>query len=136
MFNDIVTIYNQHKVDGDITWYGHVLKGVECQPSSAINMMKEAEETADKVNLHIPDSVVAEKYLKPKEWMRSEDKVQMLTLAEGDFFIQAEMPEGAINDSDYDGGFFEHMKTQYDDVFNITSVQYYKAIPHFEVGGN
>lgn len=136
MFVDTVTIYNQYKQNGSITWYGHVLNGVECQPYSGFKIEKKAEETDDKVSLHIPDEAVMDKYLKPKEWIRSETKEQKLTLTEGDFFLAGEHTEGTINDSDYDNGFFEYMKSQYDDVYNITSVSHYKLIPHFEAGGN
>lgn len=135
MFNDVITLYNQYKSDGVITWYGHVIKGVECQPTSAVKLSNKGELTDDKVSLHIPEKVLEDKYLKPKEWKRSNEKEQMLTLAEDDFFVVGELEEGIINDSDYDDGLFEHIKSEYDNVYNITSVSRYKTIPHFEVGG-
>lgn len=43
--------------------------------------------------------------------------------------------DSPVNDDDYPDGFFEYMKGTYDDVYNITTVDVFKTIPHFEVGG-
>lgn len=135
MFNDTITLYNQYKKDGAITWYAHVLRGVECQHTSGIRPSNQGELTDDNVSLHIPEKVLQDKYLKPKEWRKSAEKEQKLTLAEEDFFVEGELTEGIIKDSDYEEGLFEYIKSEYDDVYNITSVSWYNSIPHFEVGG-
>lgn len=133
MFNDTVTIFNQFKENGVITWYTHVLEGVELQPGMAITVQNEGNASADKAGLHIP---FREDYRKPKEWKNSEEKESTFTLAEDDFFIEGSFDMGAVEDDNYPNGLFEYMKQQYDDVYNITSINRYKVISHFEVGGN
>lgn len=133
MFDDTVTIFNQYKEKGVVTWYPHVLSGVELQPAAAVTVQKEGKASADKASLHIP---FREDYRKPKEWKNSEDKQHTFTIAEEDFFVEGIFDIEKVDDDEYPNGLFEYMKQSYDDVYNITSVNRYKTVPHFEVGGN
>lgn len=77
-----------------------------------------------------------EDYRKPKEWKNSEEKERTFTITEDDFFVEGNFDVETADDDEYPNGLFEYMKQNYDDVYNITSVNRYKTIPHFEVGGN
>lgn len=138
MFTDTVTIFNYHedKKKGIAQWYPTVLNGVELQIAKGINISKSGNDNADSASLHIQiNDYIRKIYRKPKQYKNLDDKSGHFTLKPGDFFIEGEYPEDVIDDTSYQNGFFEYMKSAYDDVYNITTVDVFKVIPHFEVGG-
>ena len=40
-----------------------------------------------------------------------------------------------ISDDDYDSGLYDYLNSENDDIFMITSAEFFGAIPHFELGG-
>lgn len=138
MFADTVTIFNYHKdkKKGISVWYPTVLEGVELQITKGINVSKSGNDTADTANLHIKiNADIRKRYKKPKEYKALENKQGCFTLKLDDFFMAGKYDVSPVNDKDYPDGFFEYMKGSYDDVYNITTVDVFKTIPHFEVGG-
>lgn len=138
MFTDVVTIFNYHgdKKNASAYWYPTVLEGVELQVGKGINISKSGNESADSAKLHIKINADIQKaYKKPKEYSALDDKVGCFTLKPDDFFMDGAFDNTPINEEDYPNGFFEYMKSKYDDVYNITTVDVFKTIPHFEVGG-
>lgn len=138
MFNDVVTVFNYHsdKKNMSAKWYPTVIKGVELQITKGINVSKSGNDNANAATLHIPiDDAIAKKYKKPLEYKVLDGKQGYFTLKENDFFINGEYSADIIDEAEYPAGFFEYMKSTCDDVFNITTVDVYKVIPHFEVGG-
>lgn len=138
MFADTVTIFNYHKdkKKGISVWYPTVLESVELQIAKGINVSKSGNETADTANLHIKiNADIRKGYKKPKEYKALENKQGCFTLKPDDFFMAGKYEDSPVNDDDYPDGFFEYMKGGYDDVYNITTVDVFKTIPHFEVGG-
>lgn len=140
MFEDTVTLFNffEDKETGECKWYPKVLRGVELQATKGIVTNTKGTDTADKANLHIPysgEKVCGYDYKKPLAWKRCEDKIGTLTIAENDFFVEGEFDMTVVDENDYQEDFYEHMRATYDDVYNITSVNRYDTIPHFEVGG-
>ena len=83
----------------------------------------------------------SKKYLEPKKWAKQINDTlgHTVTFASGDFFIEGEHDEKMIADEDYqsrrDGGFYDYMNKNHDNVFLITNVGTYTLIPHFEIGG-
>lgn len=137
MFTDTVTVFNYYedKKKGISMWYPTVLDGVELQITKGINISKSGNDTADTANLHIKiNADIRKAYKKPKEYKAMENKQEYFTLKPDDFFMAGKYEDSPVND-DYPGGFFEYMKGRYDDVYNITTVDVFKTIPHFEVGG-
>lgn len=138
MFADTVTVFNYYedKKQGIAMWYPTVLDGVELQIAKGINISKSGNDTADAANLHIKiNADIRGAYKKPKEYKALEDKQGCFTLKPGDFFMAGAYDNTPIDEADYPNGFFEYMKGSYDDVYNITTVDVFKVIPHFEVGG-
>lgn len=138
MFTDTVTVFNYYedKKKGISVWYPTVLDGVELQIAKGINISKSGNDAADSANLHIKiNADIRKAYKKPKEYKALEDKQGYFTLKPDDFFIAGEYGVTPIHEEDYPNGFFEYMKGNYDDVYNITTVDVFKTIPHFEVGG-
>ncbi len=142
MFNDIVTMFIKYedKKEKICQWHSKVLYGVELQKNKAVAVSQDGNKPNNIVKLHIPskDARIGDyKYLKPKAWHKAEDKSDKITLNEGDFFVEGELIDMDIyDDTQYQGGLFGYMRKNYDDVYIIASVDEYKTIPHFEVGGN
>lgn len=138
MFIDTVTVFNYYedKKKGVSMWYPTVLDGVELQIAKGINISKSGNDAADSANLHIKiNEDIRRAYKKPKEYKALEDKQGYFTLKPDDFFVAGEYGTASVNDEDYPNGYFEYMKGCCDDVYNITTVDVFKTIPHFEVGG-
>ena len=142
MFDDVITLFIKYedKKNKLCQWHSKVIANVELQKNNAIAVSKDGNKSNDTVKLHIPckDAVIGEyEYLKPKEWYKAADKADKITLKEGDFFVDGEVSDLDIyEDSQYQNGLFSYMKTNFDDVYVISSVDIYKTIPHFEVGGH
>lgn len=138
MYTDIVTIFNHFedkKKEIDM-WYPTVLYGVELQVTKGINISKTGNDNADSASLHIKiNEDIHNAYKKPNSYKTLEDKREYFTLKPGDFFMEGEYSSNPIDEADYPNGFFEHMKSAHDDVYNITTVDTFKVIPHFEIGG-
>lgn len=138
MFTDTVTIFNYYedKKQGIAMWYPTVLDGVELQITKGINISKSGNDAADGASIHIKiNENIRKTYRKSKEYKALEDKQEYFTLKPGDFFMNGGYEVTPISEEDYPNGFFEYMKSKHDDVYNITTVDVFKSIPHFEVGG-
>ena len=138
MYTDTVTIFNyvEDKKQGIYMWYPTVLDGVELQITKGINVSKSGNASADSANLHIKINDEIDKiYKKPKAFKALEDRHGFFTLKPDDFFMAGGYDNTPIDDEDYPNGFKEYAMSEYDDVFNITTVDVFKTIPHFEVGG-
>lgn len=142
MFNDVVTLFMKYedKKEKICQWHRVALADVELQKNKAISVSNDGNRPNNTVTLHIPctqGKIGDYEYLKPKAWHRAEDKAGKITLVEGDFFVDGEIIDMDIyDDSQYAGGLFTYMRKNYDDVYVISSVNEYKVIPHFEVGGH
>lgn len=141
MFDDVVTLFMKYedKKNGICQWHRVVLEGVELQKNRAISVSNDGNTPNNIVNLHVPHHkgfIGDYEYLKPKAWYKAEDKSGKITFVEGDFFVEGEIIDMDIyDDTQYTGGLFSYMRKNYDDVYVISSVDTFKVIPHFEVGG-
>lgn len=149
MYGKTITVFNKYVNQKDeIFWYPTVIKGVQLIVDKSANIEKTGLDTADTATLHVlyrmtsDEKVVADKkYLEPKKWAKQINDTlgHTVTFASGDFFIEGEYDEKMIADEDYqsrrDGGFYDYMNKNYDNVFLITNVGTYTLIPHFEIGG-
>lgn len=135
MYIDIVTVFNLYNDNTGDLWYPTVLTNCEFQITKGTNMRVSGVENADAVSLHVTDNCTVKTFLKPKEWLASTDKANNYTFGKKDFFIKGDYTEVVIEDEDYTKGFYETLKQQLDDVYNVTTVDYFTLIPHVEVGG-
>lgn len=150
MYNDTITLFNRYpsRTQGD-RWFPTVIHGVDVNMDRAKLIKTMGIDTSDTVSLHIKcrkDSegvhVGDKQYLLPKEYIKQPlDSVnQYLTFKSGkefDFFYVGEWKDtNVILDDDYRDGFYNHMNSEYDNVFVIsTSSGAYDLIPHFEILG-
>lgn len=147
MYNDTITLFCRYEgKKKDVTWYPHVLHGVNLNMDAAAIVTKYGAESQDSVALNIRYTVEkglkmvgGKQWLPPKEWRRQNDRMsETLTFTSGqefDFFYAGEWGnESPVSDSDYGiDGFFDYMNAKYDYVYAITSVAQYSVIPHFEI---
>lgn len=148
MYTDVVTLFCKR---GKV-WYPTVLAGVELNMDRGSIIKQYGADSSDNAKLHVKYVVVDDKkmvsgkqWLPPKEWEKQveEQLSTTLTFASGkdfDFFWAGEWPENTpIHDDDIQygrNGFYNHMNTNYDHVFAITTVGGpYTVIPHFEILG-
>ena len=111
--------------------------------SEGLSVIKTGNENANSLWLSIPlisvnNELYADgvKYLKNKRYAASEDKSDCFTVKKNDFVVLgAYESDSVINDDDYKDGFFQYMKSKYDDVYNINTIDEYKGIRHIEIGG-
>lgn len=149
MYDKTITVFNKYVNQKDeIFWYPTVIKGVQLIVDKSANIEKTGLDTADTATLHVlyrissDGKVVSDKkYLEPKKWAKQINDMlgHTVTFASGDFFIEGEYDERLISDEDYqsrrDGGFYDYMNKNHDNVFLITNVGTYTLIPHLEIGG-
>lgn len=135
MYNDTVTVFNYYedKKKSICRWYPTVLHDVELQINHGITVTTDGNANDNTASLHIRNDL--DKYLNPVAFKRAEDRENHFTLGQKDFFVEGELDLIVIDEDDYPNGFFEYIKSEYDNVFKITTVERYKVIPHFEVGG-
>lgn len=139
MYKDTVTLFNKyHSKLGDM-WFPTVLEGVDLITDRASIVAVYGADTADNASLHVKygngDKVSNKQYLPPKAWEKQTNDLlgDTLTFKSADFIYRGVWDSGVVNDDDYISSFFDHMKTQYDDVYAITTVAKYDCIPHFEI---
>ena len=156
MYDKTITLFNQYesKTTGEVTWYPHVLSGVDVIADRAAIQAKYGAESSDSVKLHIryqmqdgsimiPDnSGIMLLWMKEKEWeaQTNEGLANSIRFSLKDFFWQGEWDKGTVNDADYQDrryeGFYAYMNANKDGVYKITSVSDpYTVIPHFEIMG-
>lgn len=149
MYDKTITVFNKYVNQKDeIFWYPTIIKGVQLIVDKSANIEKTGLDTADTATLHVLYRMVSDekvvsgkKYLEPKKWVKQINDTlgHTVTFANGDFFIEGEHDEKMIADEDYqsrrDGGFYDYMNKNHDNVFLITNVGTYTLIPHFEIGG-
>lgn len=93
----------------------------------------------DRINDHV--FIDGKEWLPSKEWSRLTNDVMgaYVTFKSGkefDFFMAGEYPDTVIDDNDYAEGFFDYIKSRYDEVYSISSASNpYYVIPHFEILG-
>lgn len=135
MHNDTVTLFNR---TSDGRWLPTVLTGVNLNMDRASIVARYGEQAKDSAVLNIPytgDKIIAGKPWKPpKEWDGA-DSITFRSGNEFDFFWLGEWTGGEVADSDYKGGFYQHMNKTHDYVFAVSSVAWFTTILHFEVVG-
>jgi len=148
MYDDTITLFNRYSSRklGD-TWYPTVIKGVNVTVDRAQIVATQGSDSKDSARIHIAYKkdgdkiIIADKqYLTPKIWgnLLNDELPDFLTFKSGnnfDFLYVGEWPDLApIKDDDYMDGFYNHMNSNYDNIFAISSASgAYKLIPHFEI---
>lgn len=141
MFPHTVTVYTieEDPVTYEQTENITVLRGVFCDASKAVNVRESGMVGADAVTLYIPLSTPAvdgetgeeKTYIPPVLYRKSLDKTDVWTLdPENSFFVKGEVV--------VPGQSFQYLNTNYDDVYEITSVDpkdFGGGMAHWEVGG-
>lgn len=135
-YDKTVTIYNKtvgnDPLMGRTVWIPTVLEGVRLLVTKGANITVSGTGSADTARLHIRTDNLPKPYLKPLEWQNVKEKEAYFTLTDGeDFFVEGNTTAENASQKDFMG----YMKKKYDHCYEITNVDTYELIPHFEVGG-
>lgn len=143
MYTDVITLFNRipGAHGGPDTWMPTVIRGVSINIDRAAILAKYGAQCQDKAVVNIRyemqggQIIVASKRFQPtKEWSQTADTLTLTPVK--DFVWAGEWDGGVVSDADYGTeGFYGHMNRTKDNVFLISSVARYSAIPHFEVVG-
>lgn len=144
MYNSTITLFNYHKSTD--RWYPTVLTGVDLIGNKASTATREGTNNGDSVDIIIhcdKNRVVktlqgaAKCYTEAKKYASCETPANCITFVpEQDFIFEGEWPDlSAVDDCDYESGFYHEMNDSYDGVYLITSAVFYDLLPHFEIGG-
>ena len=146
---DSIIIYNEYqsRTQGQL-YFGTRFDNVRIELTQAANQNKSGLENASVCVAKIPTSVLPKPYKPPEIWRKltTEEMLQSFTLNKGkDFFIIVkkedlginidDLPVGKVESDEEQGGFFELVKNKYGYVFKIDTVDVYKEISRFEIGG-
>lgn len=140
MYTDTITLFCFHEKTEQ--WYATVFSGVDVGASKAGR--DSTYNTTDTSNVRVllntdPDKTAGGKgYLGSKEFAQCEDPENHFTLTpQQDFIMLGEYQEdGPFPDGNsLTGGFYQTIRNTHDDVYIITSREYFSLIPHFEIGG-
>lgn len=147
---DSVVVYNRcvSGLKETEQYFGTPFDNVRVELTQGANQKTSGMENASVCVVKIPNNNLPKPYKAPAVWNRltAEEKFESFTLdTEGkNFFvivkkeelgIDIDVPVGLIEGSDYDNGFFEHIKGQYGYAFSVDTVDVYNLIPRFEIGG-
>ena len=143
MYTDVITLFNRiHGArGGPDAWMPTVIMGVNINIDRAAILSKYGAQCLDKtvVNIHYEMQggqiiVAGKRFQTAKEWSQTADTLTFTPAK--DFLWAGEWDGGVVSDADYGTeGFYGYMNRTKDNVFLISSVARYSAIPHFEVMG-
>lgn len=135
MYKDTVTLFNRKGTH----WIASVLTGVDLNADRSAIIRTQGAESSDVAKLHIKsrgNKVGNYTYLLPKEYEALAQVTNEITLRSGndfDFIYVGGWANRTVNDNDYTDGFYDYMRSHYDEVYAISSVAKYSVIDHFEV---
>lgn len=147
MYEDVVTVFDRRTDrDGRILWYPTVIEGTQLSEQFAAGEAGYGRGRDGRAAVLIPYSrldgapVVAGKVvLPPKLWQRAEQPEMYLTFTGGedfDFFMSGDWQSTEpVDDGAFPEGFYAHMARARDDVYAVTVVCRYNALPHYEITG-
>lgn len=147
MYKNTVTVFNRYfsEIEGSLYWLPTIVENCDLIVDQAKIISEYGTASSDTAKLHIRlfDGKIGEKpYLKPIEWEEQTflEMKKSVTLHGGgdefDFFAEGAWEiADPILDENYKKGFYDYMRTHFDNVFAVTKVGEYSLIPHLEVVG-
>ena len=147
LYRDTVTLFNRFVDDsGNISWIPTVLNGTHFVVSKSVLVATYGENSSDSAMLNVPYQLIngkvmigRKKYLPPKQYSKLDidSAMKSITFTAGldfDFIFGDIWPQSSpIADADYKTGFFQYMKTNFEDVYAITDTPKYNVIKKFAI---
>lgn len=143
MLDKTITVFNLHEPTGQ--WIPHVIDNTDAGASLAGGKGRQGDTDHSALSVLIPCKPGMRiqtregelRYVEPKGYTKSESADGILTFTPGqDFILIGAWDDPApIAADEYEDGLYDALNDAYDDVFMITSAEYYSLIPHFEIGG-
>ena len=146
MYEDVVTVFNRRVENGGIRWYPTVIEGVQLSEQFAAGKAGYGRGRDSRAAVLIPyirldgaPTVAGKIVLPPKLWQRTDEPGLYVTFAAGedfDLFLAGDWQSTEpVEDGAFPEGFYAHMANRRDDVYAVTEVCRYNALPHYEVTG-
>lgn len=150
---DSVVIYNRYinqTMDGAEQYFGTRIDNVRVEFTQEQNQNKSGSQDVSVCLLKIHnDATLPKPYKVPELWndLTTDEMLNSFTLnTDGDFFVlvkkkelnlDIDAPIGMQDSSspEYDGGFYEYMKSKYSYVYQMSSFAVFSLIPYFQIGG-
>lgn len=145
-YTDEIVLYNRYYSDSleEEYFFGTELKNVRCELTEGANISNSGLNDASRIVVKIPNDDLPKPYLAPMKWRKlpmdemtdsftfDKDNKDFLVVKKKDGLnIDEELPTGKIDQED----FFNYMKRNYGYCYLIHTVDFYKLIPRFEIGG-
>lgn len=141
MYDSTITVFNLHKG----LWLPRVIHDVDIGAASGSNATAlNGTTNADTAIVLIPSNANKDItangqrmiYAAPKKFAALENVENVITFQpQTDFIIIGEYESvKPVVDDDFESGFYDAVNGERDGVYQITSVEYYSLIPHFEIG--
>lgn len=147
---DSVVVYNRY-VTGlreEEQYFGTRFDNVRIELTQGANQKVSGMENASVCTVKIPNGNLPKPYKAPQIWQAQTTKEMLETFTldtrgknffvivkKADLGIDIDVPVGLVESNDYEGGFFEYIKTKYGYAFGVDTVDVYTLIPRFEIGG-
>ena len=143
-------VYNRYvnRLYETTQYFGTRFDNVRIELTQGANQKISGMENASVCTVKIPNKALPKPYKAPEVWndLTSDEMLETFTLdTEGknffvivkkdDLGIDIEVPTGLVESDDYNGGFFEYIKTKYGYAYSVDTVDVYTLIPRFEIGG-
>ncbi len=143
MYNDVITLFNYHKETGK--WYASVIFDVGFGSALSSEPTTQGINNEDTVVFIVKSNCCKQiktqsgkkSYLGSKEYARCDNPCGHFCFNDTKDFIYCGVWNvyNAINEEDYESGFYSYMNSKFDDVYKITSSEFFNLLPHFEIGG-
>jgi hypothetical protein len=132
--NTDCTIFNRYVEAGEEKYQRTEIPAVAWENRKAANILRSGSLAADSVSVYIPFSIVCN-YMKPVAWQSMINKSGLWTLQVGDVIVK-----GIVKDEITDAFTVSDMKSKYDDVVSIKSVDTMDngsfSLRHWQIGAS
>lgn len=129
LFNNTITLLNRLKNnDFSDSYYKTVISNVCVQHNIKANNNATNSKVDSLCAVYIHKNILPKPYMKPKDWVSSNNKGNVLTFKEDDYFVVGEISETTVTD-------INSIYNKYDNVFKIYSVAEFNVIESFHLKG-
>lgn len=129
LFNNTITLLNRlQNNDFSDSYYKTVISNVCVQHNIKANNNATNSKVDSLCAVYIHKNILPKPYMKPKDWVSSNNKDNVLTFKEDDYFVVGEISETTVTD-------INSIYNKYDNVFKIYSVAEFNVIESFHLKG-
>ena len=143
MYCDAITLFNFHKYSGK--WYATIIHNVDFGSALSSKPTTQGINNEDAIVFivkcnHCKQLINAygkKTYLGPKEYSRCDNPNLQFTFNDTKDFFYRGVWKGdmVIDEEDYESGFYSYVNSEFDEIYKVTSSEFFSLLPHFEIRG-